>query len=176
VTKGAARIYRQIQENKKIDPILLGNIERTRRDWSHVKDFVDGIWLMMNQEKYREDMKNLLFNNSAGQQEFYAQNIKNYLLSSNKTHSIKDLVSIVFKSVTSECQWIGSGENTKLVDRNGTVLVAVDKKFYRPSEVEPPTDNSIPIRKELGWQPKYTFEELMREMIEFDIAEEMKAK
>lgn len=176
VTKGAARIYRQIQRNKKFEPILLGNIEHTRRDWSHVKDFVDGIWLMMNQEKYRADMKNLLFNNSAEQQKFYAKNIKNYLLSSNKTHSIKDLVSIVFEFVTSGCRWIGSGENTKLVDRNGTVLVAVDKKFYRPSEVEPPVDDSMPIRNELGWQPKYTFEELMREMIGFDIEEEMNPK
>ena len=150
ITKNVARIVNAIKYDYKYEPLELGNIN-SKRDWSDSEDFVKGVWLMLNQ-----------------------QNPKDYVLSSNETHSIKEFVELSFKFAGVEGKWKGEGINEKFVLSNyktekyfyedEPVLMRINSAFYRPAEVELLLGDSTPARTELNWNPEISFEKLVERM------------
>lgn len=147
ITKNVARIFHSIKQNKSFVPLELGNIE-AKRDWSHSEDFMDGVWLMLNQP-----------------------NPKEYILSSNETHTIKEFVEKSFQLADVEGVWIGKEQNEKYVLKNNSNinLMIINPKYYRPAEVEVLLGNSDLARKELNWFPKNSFDNLIERMVKSDI-------
>ena len=125
-----------------------------KRDWSDAEDFVEGVWRMLNQDKY-----NLNYNGSP----------EEYVFSSNETHTIKEFVEKAFEVAGIKGGWIGENEHLIFVSKDNKVLVQVNPKFYRPAEVELLLGNSNKARTELGWRPKISFDSLVRKMVECDI-------
>jgi len=153
ITKGVARIYNAIKNNKNFDPIELGNLD-AKRDWSHAEDFIEGIWLMLNQEKPKE-----------------------YILSSNETHTVREFIEIAFNYVGIKGSWIyidpdGCPEDEMFCfqtkDNQYKQLVKINPKFYRPAEVDLLLGDSSLARKELGWNPKISFQNLVEKMVKAD--------
>ena len=164
ITKGVARIKKAILEGKSFQPIELGNV-KAKRDWSDAEDFVKGIWLMMNQEKCRVDMDSNM-------------QIEEYVLSSNETHTISEFVWHAFKSAGIEGAWHGEAESSEFsistkdairYEPVTSVLVKINPKFYRPAEVDLLLGDSTKARKELGWKPETSFEQLVDKMVKNDI-------
>jgi len=154
ISKGVARIYHAIKNNQSFSPIELGNLD-AQRDWSDSEDFVDGVWKMMNKEKP-----------------------KDYVLSSNETHTIREFINKSFICAGIDGVWHGSGEqeemsvSTEYAIKNeiqSSILVKINPKFYRPAEVELLLGDSTPARKELGWNPKISFDNLVERMVKYDI-------
>ena len=165
ITKGVARIHNVIHDADKwrtrkgekptFEPIELGNID-SKRDWSDSEDFVQGVWLMLNQDTPR-----------------------NYVLASGETHSIREFVEKAFKHAGFKGFWEGEGIDEKYYSLDGehkNLLVRINPEFYRPAEVDLLLGNSIPIREELGWRPKSSFDKLVQKMVEFDINVENSVK
>lgn len=196
ITKGVARIKHEL-DNKNFEPIPieLGNLD-AKRDWSHAKDFVESIWIMLNQEEYNENIwknnprfknfnnidiiniKNGLVGlNDNSLESFLSKDIKEYVISSDETHSIKEFVELAFNAAGIEGVWHGEKENTKyllsddgfLATKRCVPLVVVNPEFYRPAEVELLLGDSTKARNELGWKPKYNLNQLIQEMVENDI-------
>jgi GDPmannose 4,6-dehydratase len=154
ITKGVARIKKAIENNQVFTPIELGNLD-SKRDWSDSEDFVDGVWKMLNQEKP-----------------------KDYVLSSDETHSIREFVEKAFKFAEINGAWHGQGlteeysVTTEYALKNepiSSILVKINPKFYRPAEVDLLLGNSEPAREELKWAPKTSFNALVKKMVENDI-------
>lgn len=184
ISNGVARIYHAIQNNQNFEPIFVGNIE-SKRDWSNAEDIVDGIWMMLNQEKYRK----MLMSSIA-----LPLFIKEYILASGETNSVKEFIEASFREAgivkyrsqkeavidnnhAYWAEWVGQDELAQylLYKDDGNVisfrcLVAIDRKFYRPNEVNELCGDSTPIRNDLGWNPKSTFDNLVKEMVSHDIA------
>ncbi len=164
ITKGVARIKKAILERKSFEPIELGNV-KAKRDWSDAEDFVDGIWKMMNQEKCRVDMDSNM-------------QIEEYVLASNETHTIAEFVLHAFKAADIEGMWHGQAESAEfsITTQNAikydpvvSVLVKINPKFYRPAEVDLLLGDSTKARKELGWKPETSFEQLVDKMVKNDL-------
>jgi GDPmannose 4,6-dehydratase len=172
ITLGVARIAKAIKNKQLFDPIELGNID-SKRDWSHAADFVDGIWRMLNQDTYYTPQ-------SAQELREGKIKLKEYVLSSNETHAIKEFIELAFQEVNIEGVWTGEGENQKynivnhILEDNENIksynLVRINPKFYRPADVEILLGDSSLARKELGWSPKYDFKSLVREMVQSDLS------
>lgn len=147
ITTNIARIRNAIKTGSPFSPLELGNID-AKRDWSHAVDFVEGIWLMLNQE-----------------------NPKEYVLSSNETHTVREFVEKAFKFAGIDGSWVGEGINEKYVLSNkpDIILMQINEKFYRPAEVELLLGDSTLARKELNWTPKISFDELVKRMVENDL-------
>jgi GDPmannose 4,6-dehydratase len=154
ITKGVSRIKKAIVEGKSFEPIELGNV-KAKRDWSDAEDFVDGIWKMLNQKAPNE-----------------------YVLSSNETHTIAEFVWYAFKSADIEGAWHGQAESAEFsistkdaikYDPVVSVLVKINPKFYRPAEVDLLLGDSTKARKELGWKPETSFEQLVDKMVKNDL-------
>ena len=146
ITKGVARILRAMDQGKEFDPIPLGNVY-SKRDWSDSEDFIDGVWKMLNQDTPKE-----------------------YILSSNETHTIKEFVETAFQAAGIEGHWEGEGVDEKYVcSLDKDPLVVISEKFYRPCEVDILYGDSNPVREELGWSPEYSFKDLVTRMVENDI-------
>jgi GDPmannose 4,6-dehydratase len=156
ITKNIARIKNEINSNQKITPLELGNID-AKRDWSDAEDFVEGVWLMLNQEK----------------------EVKDYILSSNETHTIREFVEKAFIFAGIPCHWSrlnldrddNHPENEVLRKDTGEILMKINTKFYRPAEVEILLGDSNMARKELGWEPKSSFDSLIKKMVLHDLNE-----
>lgn len=152
ITENVARIQQALKSNTSFAPLELGNID-SKRDWSHAADFIECIWLMINQEKPKE-----------------------YVLSSNETHSIREFVekAFAFAGITNVL-WDGEGVNERLYykDEKGNphVLLTINPKFYRPAEIDLLLGDSTPARTELGWIPKISFDKLVEGMVANDIQE-----
>lgn len=164
ITKGVARIKKALLEGKSFEPIELGNI-KAKRDWSDAEDFVKGIWLMLNQEKCRVDMDSNM-------------QIEEYVLSSNETHTIAEFVWYAFKAANIEGIWHGEAESSEFsittkdamkYEPSTSVLVKINPKFYRPAEVDLLLGDSTKARKELGWKPETSFEQLVDKMVKNDL-------
>ena len=118
-----------------------------KRDWSDSEDFMEGVWLMLNQEKPKE-----------------------YILSSNETHTVKEFVSLAFQEAGIAGLWSGEGLDEKFrIYQENKILAEISEEFYRPAEVAILHGDSTPIREELGWKPKYSFQDLVSRMVENDI-------
>jgi len=146
ITKGVSRIKQEyILDDFK--PLELGNVD-SKRDWSDAEDFVEGVWLMLNQEEPKE-----------------------YILASNETHSIREFVEEAFNFAgfaVEKCEWAGKGVNEKYL-HEGRVLVQINPDFYRPAEVELLLGDSSEARKNLGWEPKTNFTNLVGKMVDNDL-------
>lgn len=180
ITKGVARIKKAIQEETEFEPIELGNLD-SKRDWSHAEDFVDGIWRMLNQELYREDLIKLSSGTWDNNTKLIAPHVREYVLSSNETHSIREFVQLAFKEVGLIGEWhLNTDKNPEselfVLFRDGfetpLKLVKINKEFYRPAEVDLLLGDSTLARKELGWSPQYNFKDLVSKMVSSDLQNE----
>ena len=153
ITKNVARIHNSIQNNKNFEPLELGNIE-AKRDWSDAEDFVEGVWMMLNQDEYNPN---------------YDGTPKEYVFSSNETHTIKEFVEKAFHIAGIYGRWIGENEHIIYTTENNKTLVQINSKFYRPAEVELLLGDSTKARKELNWKPKISFDNLVKKMVIWDI-------
>jgi GDPmannose 4,6-dehydratase len=146
ITKAVARIKNAIDNDQKFDPLELGNLD-AKRDWSDAEDFVEGIWLMLNQDTPKE-----------------------YVLSSNETHTIREFVELAFKHAGFIGEWRGSGLHETFNDLyTGAILMSINPKFYRLAEVELLWGDSTNARAFLNWQPKTDFNGLVKKMTLNDI-------
>jgi len=130
----------------KLDVLELGNLD-ARRDWGHAKEYVEGMWRMLQAEKP-----------------------DTYVLATHRTETVRDFVSMAGKAAGFDLTWEGKAEKEIGIDRkSGKTLVKVNPKFYRPAEVDLLIGNPEKAKRELGWEAKTTLEELCRMMVESDI-------
>jgi GDPmannose 4,6-dehydratase len=154
ITKNAVRILKELSRDTgtKVVPMELGNLN-SKRDWSHAQDMVEGIWLILNQDKPKE-----------------------YVLASGETHTIKEFVEKTFSCLSIRGHWHGEGleEEFRLIGsgaENDMVLVKVNKDFYRPAEVDVLLGDPSLARSELNWQKNVDFQTLVWRMVEHDVKE-----
>jgi len=141
ITNSVARI-----KLGKQDLLELGNMD-AKRDWGYAKDYVDGMWRMLQ-----------------------ADEPDTYVLATNRTETVRDFVSLAFKAAEIDIEWQGQGEAEKAIDVvTGNVVVQVNPRFYRPAEVELLIGDPTKAREKLGWEPKTTLEELCQMMVEADL-------
>ena len=148
ITTNVARINEQFRNGEKIIPLQLGNVD-AKRDWSDAEDFVEGVWKMLNQDAP-----------------------KDYVLSSNEAHTIREFVEEAFNFAgfhRSACRWEGEKEDEQYLHGNDC-LVEINKDFYRPAEVNLLLGDSTKAREELGWEPKSNFLQLVKKMVDIDLA------
>ena len=130
----------------KLDCLELGNMD-AKRDWGFAKDYVKGMYLMLQADK-----------------------ADTYVLATNRTETVRDFVTMAFKAVDIELEFQGEAENEIAIDMvTGKTLVKVNPKFYRPAEVDLLIGNPEKARKELGWEPECTLEELCAMMVKADL-------
>jgi GDPmannose 4,6-dehydratase len=144
ITKEIAKIKKAIDHGYEFEPLELGNIY-AKRDWSHAKDFIRGIWMMLNQEFPKE-----------------------YLLASGETHTVKEFIEKAFQYIKIRGSWSGKGLEEKYYFNN-QILVQINPKFYRPAEVDLLLGNPAKSILELGWSPKISFDALIQEMVNNDL-------
>lgn len=165
ITKNVARIHKEICDGINPKPLELGNLD-SKRDWSDAEDFVDGVWRMLNQEKYWPSAISSII--PLGQE--YKQ-IKEYVLSSNETHSIREFVELAFEAVGIKGAWFSEGQKEMFMElHSGDILVKINPEFYRPAEVDVLFGNSNKAREELNWSPKTDFRSLVKKMIDNDLS------
>ena len=147
VTKKITNYVGKYYKNNSIKPLELGNLN-AKRDWSHAKDMCYGIFLMLQQETP-----------------------KNYVLSNDTTHSVREFVELAFKEIGVEIIWRGTGIDEVGIEK-GTendlkphIIVKVNSKYYRDIDIECLIGDSSRARNELKWLPKYSFEDLVKEMV-----------
>lgn len=128
------------------DPLELGNID-AKRDWGFAKEYVEGMWKMLQVEKP-----------------------DTYVLATNRTETVRDFVTMAGKAAGFHLIWDGYGKNEVAVDqKSGKIIAKVNPKFHRPAEVDLLMGNPEKAKKELDWEPKTTLEELCQMMVEADI-------
>lgn len=183
ITKGVARIAKSLLLGEAFKPIELGNLD-AKRDWSDSEDFVEGVWRIMNQEQYREDLLTGYWNTYKGgilipgglekhKTKDLSKVVKEYVLSSDETHSVREFIELAFTAAgLTNFRWKGEGEEEALWFTNhgeSMPIVSINPKFYRPAEVELLVGDSTPARTELDWKPKISFTELVTKMVHNDI-------
>jgi GDPmannose 4,6-dehydratase len=142
ITRALARIRAGLQ-----DTLHLGNLD-AKRDWGHARDYVRAQWLMLQQPQPED-----------------------YVVATGKQHSVRDFVVLAGKLLGMDIEWHGRGTDELGVDRNsGHAVVRVDPRYFRPAEVEALLGDASRIRETLGWTPEISFEALVREMVESDLA------
>lgn len=137
IVKGVAEIARGTMEH-----LELGNLD-AKRDWGHAKDYVDGMYRMV-QHEHGDD----------------------YVLATGELHSVRELVDLCFRKVDMIIHWEGEGVNERAIDENDNVVVTINPDFYRPAEVDLLLGDPRKAKEVLGWQPQYTFESLVEEMMD----------
>jgi len=150
ITRGVASIVLGLQ-----DKIYMGNIDASR-DWGHAKDYVEAMWLMMQQDQPRD-----------------------YVIATGITTSIRDFISMSFAEVGVEISFEGNGldETAKVVNctkeeyqlPQGKEVIAIDPRYFRPAEVDQIIGDPTKIKEELGWAPKYDLKALIKDMIQADL-------
>lgn len=167
ISKGVARISFELSQNQVPTPIELGNIY-AKRDWSDSEDFVRCVWMMLNQERYRLDLKSELYRVPIYNRESI-DSLKEYVLSSNETHTIKEFIELAFSFLNINGYWVGSDIDEKFIlSDTDIVLISINPNFYRPAEVELLLGNSNLFRNDFNWTPNTTFNELVKKMVAHD--------
>ncbi|MBL4936342.1 GDP-mannose 4,6-dehydratase [Clostridium sp. YIM B02515] len=147
VTRKITRAVASIMAGKQ-EKLSLGNLD-AKRDWGFAGDYVEGMWLILQQEKPQD-----------------------YVLATNETHTVREFVELAFREVGIEIEWKGTGVDEKGIDKTtGRVLVDVNPKYFRPAEVELLWGDSSKAEKELGWRRKVDFSSLVRMMVDADMKE-----
>ena len=140
ITRGLARIKVGLQKE-----LFLGNLD-AKRDWGHARDYIEMQWLMLQQEKPQD-----------------------FVIATRVQYSVRDFVKRCAALLEMDLVWSGSGVDEKAADAAGNVVVAVDPRYFRPTEVETLLGDPGKARRELGWLPRTSFDELVREMVEADL-------
>lgn len=168
VTENVARIYHSIKNNNwDFESLFVGNIY-TSRSWQHASDVADGVWRMLNQDRFRTDWINR-------QDIDLPKEIKEYVLSESDTHSAKEFIEKSFLEAGIEGVWgnptteITDEQFVLLKDNKKIPLVKISKEFFRPLDVTYLFGDSTLIRNELGWSPKVDFDQIITEMVQSDI-------
>lgn len=167
ITKGVARIKYSLDNGIAFAPLELGNLD-VKRDWSDAEDFVDGVWRMLNQDSYNEKLRGMRRDN-------LYKYVKEYILSSNETHTIREFVKLAFLEAGIHGTFVGNGLEEEFYTRlvpiaeDWTTLVKINPKFYRPAEVSQLLGDSTLARTELGWKPTTSFSQLVKKMVDHDI-------
>jgi GDPmannose 4,6-dehydratase len=140
ITQAAARIKYGIQ-----DVVTLGNLN-AKRDWGYAPEFVEGMWEMMQLDKADD-----------------------FVLATGETHTIREFADITFKELDMELEWTGEGVNEKGIDiQSGKTLVAINPRYFRPTEVDLLIGDPSKANETFGWEPKVKFEELAKIMAKAD--------
>lgn len=174
ITKGVARIYHQLKNNEFITPIKLGNLNG-RRDFSHVLDFCDGFWRMLNQDDYNCDINYDLTLIQNNRWDFLVKNIKDYVLASGKSHSVREFLEKSFEFAginvykNDESEEIKINEAEYYLEENNLAAVIVDKTQFRPQEEIEIVGDSKKIKQDLEWEPVIDFDNIVKMMIDFEI-------
>ncbi len=140
ITRGLARIKVGLQKQ-----LFLGNLS-ARRDWGHARDYVEMQWLMLQQEKPQD-----------------------YVIATGEQYTVREFVQRCAKLLDMDLAWQGSGPDEKAVDKFGDTVVAVDTRYFRPTEVETLLGDPGKAKRELGWTPRTSFDDLIKEMVESDL-------
>ncbi|HWY71009.1 MAG TPA: GDP-mannose 4,6-dehydratase [Terriglobales bacterium] len=140
ITRALARIKLGLQ-----DCLYLGNLN-SLRDWGHAKDFVEMQWLMLQQDEAED-----------------------FVIATGEQHSVREFVEIAAAEVGINVDWTGSGIHEKGLDGAGRVIVAVDPRYFRPAEVEALLGDASKAHQKLGWKPRTSFRQLVREMMQEDL-------
>ena len=141
ITRAVAAIHHGLQ-----DKLYIGNLD-ARRDWGHARDYVEGMWLML-QQKTPDD----------------------YVLATGEAHSVREFIELAFAQTGRKIAWEGVGTQERGIDtRSGKTLVAVDERYFRPTEVEFLLGDPSKAKAVLGWTPKTNFKDLVTEMVESDL-------
>jgi GDPmannose 4,6-dehydratase len=137
ITRAAARIKEGIQ-----DTLYLGYLD-AKRDWGYAPEYVEGMWRMLQQDKPDD-----------------------YVMATGENHTIREFCELAFKELDIYIEWKGKGINEVGIDaKSGKQIIGIDKKYYRPTEVEQLLGNASKAKLELGWEPKTSFKELVKIMI-----------
>ena len=128
-----------------LDCLYLGNLD-AKRDWGHARDFVLAQWLMLQQDKPED-----------------------YVIATGEQHSVRDFVNAAAQELGIALRWEGAGKDEKGFDANGRCIVAVDARYFRPTEVDSLLGDASKAKKQLGWAPKIRFTELVQEMVGADL-------
>lgn len=146
ITRGLSRIKLGIDEK-----LYLGNLD-AKRDWGYAKDYVEGMWLMLQQEKPDD-----------------------YVLATGENHTVREFIEETCRLLDFSLGWEGKGIKEKGVDKKtGKVIIEIDPIYFRPSEVDILIGDSNKAKKKLGWEPKVGFKELVKIMAEYDLNNETK--
>jgi GDPmannose 4,6-dehydratase len=140
ITRGLTRIKVGLQTQ-----LFLGNLD-AKRDWGHARDYIEMQWLMLQQEKPQD-----------------------YVIATGQQYSVREFVMRCAQLLELDLSWSGSGVDEQAVDKTGNVIVAVDPRYFRPTEVETLLGDASKAKRELGWEPRISFDELVREMVECDL-------
>jgi GDPmannose 4,6-dehydratase len=141
ITRAAAKIKLGIQKK-----LYLGNLD-AQRDWGHAKDYVEGMWLMLQQDEPED-----------------------FVLATGKTYSVRHFVNLAFGELDIELEWKGEGVNEKGYNKaTGEAIVEVDPKYFRPTEVDLLIGNPAKAKAKLGWTHRYELPDLVKEMVQSDL-------
>lgn len=148
ITRALARISLGLQ-----DCLYLGNMD-AKRDWGHAKDYVRMQWLMLQQDEPED-----------------------FVIATGKQHSVREFVTFAAGKLGIEVEWQGMGIAEKGIDKaTGQVIVAVDPKYFRPTEVETLLGDPSKAREKLGWTPEISFQQMVEEMVDRDLNEAKRDK
>ena len=141
ITRAVAAIELGLQKT-----LYLGNLD-AKRDWGHAKDFVEGMWLMLQQDEPDD-----------------------FVLATGETRSVRDFVEAAFQRVDRSIEWRGTGVDEKGYDaRSGEEIICIDPRYYRPTEVDLLLGDAGKARERLGWRPRISFDEMVNEMVARDL-------
>ena len=141
ITRGVARIKLGMQKK-----IYLGNID-AKRDWGHAKDYVEGMWLMLQQETPED-----------------------YVLATGETTSVRDFITMAFNEVGIKMKWEGTGVDEKGINaETGDILIEIDPNYFRPTEVDLLIGDASKAFNNLGWKPKHNLQDLVKDMVQSDM-------
>ena len=145
ITMALSKIKLSLNKGEDFQTLKLGNLY-SKRDWGYAKDYVEGMWLMLQQDKPDD-----------------------YVLATNETHTIKEFVELACKECEWNINWVGNGVNEKGILDNGLTIVEIDEKYYRPAEVDTLLGDYSKAKEVLGWKPNVTFENLVKIMMKSDL-------
>ena len=141
ITRAVAAIERGLQ-----DRFYLGNLDAVR-DWGHARDYVEGMWMIVQQDEPDD-----------------------YVLATGERHSVREFVEKAFACVNRNIEWRGSGTDEKGIDaRSGQVLIEIDVRYFRPTEVDLLLGDPSKARQRLGWRHRTSCEEMVKEMVAADL-------
>jgi GDPmannose 4,6-dehydratase len=140
ITRAVAAIEHGLQ-----DRLFLGNLD-AKRDWGHARDYVEGMWLIVQQQEPDD-----------------------FVLATGETHSVREFVGKAFAQIGRQIEWHGQGVDEKGLDQSGRVMVEVDPRYFRPTEVDLLIGNPAKAHRKLGWHHKTSFETLVCEMVDADM-------
>ena len=148
VTKKITRAVVRIKEGVQ-DCLYLGNLD-AKRDWGHARDYIQAMWLMLQQDKADD-----------------------YIIATGEAHTVREFLELAFKEAGVEIESNGKKgiEEEYIRKDNGKIVVKIDPRYFRPTEVDILIGDSSKARQKLGWEPKIKFYDLIREMIQHDMAE-----